>query len=163
MLFATGMISIWGTPTLKAEDMDGPGHEHHMGDKEDGHKDWKEKLGLTDEQSKKMEAIHTAQKAEMEPLHEKMRVLKEKLRWQVDAKATDKELKATLDELNASFTSVQSAEQKYRKQSEDVLTPSQQAKSFLFMSEHFDRWDHRNHGHEEGMRREHEEHQDKDE
>jgi Spy/CpxP family protein refolding chaperone len=164
MLFAAGMISIWGTPSLKAEDADGPGHEQHMGDRGEGHEGhWKEKLGLSDEQSKRMEAIRTSEKTEMEPLHEKMRVLKEKLRWQVDAKANDKDIKATLDELEISFNSMQSAEKKYRDQKKVILTPTQQAQAFLMMSEHFDRGDHQGPGHEHGMRKEHEDHEDKGE
>jgi Spy/CpxP family protein refolding chaperone len=151
----TASLSFWGA-SIRADEGDGPGYQQRDGMGE--HKDWKEKLGLSDDQSKKMDAIRDAEKAEMKPLREKMRTLKEKLKWQVDAKASDKEIKATLDELETSFSSMQSAEKKYRDQKKSILTPSQQAQVFLMMSDHSRAGHHtRPRSHMNGMKKGHDE------
>jgi Spy/CpxP family protein refolding chaperone len=105
----------------------------------------KEKLGLTDEQSKKFDTVREAQEAEMEPLHEKMRTLSKKLEWQLSAKASDSEIKATLDELKSTHASAESSEKKFRDQMANILTPTQQAKIWVFKSEMMEHhgWGHR--------------------
>ena len=93
----------------------------------------KEKLGLTDEQSSKLEAAHKAHQEAVKPLHEELKKELETLRSQVKDKASDDSIKETLDKLTTTRLAIQAAGQKMHDQSEAILTPTQRAKMALFM------------------------------
>jgi Spy/CpxP family protein refolding chaperone len=96
-----------------------PHHEHH-GD-------------LTDEQHAKIKEIFAASRATMKARGEEMRVAVEKLRWQVDAKASDKDLEATLDAIDKARAALRDEREKTEKKIAAVLTPQQRAGFFLHM------------------------------
>lgn len=91
----------------------------------------KEKLGLSDEQSAKFKDAEKAHFAAMKPLHQKMKELMEKLHGQVEAKASDGDLTATLDALKAQRQSVMDEQEKFHAALRGILTPTQQAKFVL--------------------------------
>lgn len=119
---------------------------------------WKEKLGLTDDQTKKLDSIKEAKKAEIKPLFEKMHTLSKTLKKQLDVKASDSDIKVTLDELKSTRASLQSTMTKYRNQMSDLLTPTQQAKMFVCrMDGRHHGWMRKRHKHEEEKYKEGEE------
>lgn len=127
-----------------------------------GHGDFlEEKLGLTDEQSKKFDTIKEAEEAEVGPLHEKMQTLSKKLEWQLSAKASDSDIKTTLDELKSTHSSAESSEKKFHQQMDDLLTPTQQAKLWVFKSKMMEHRGWKHHG-EFGHRPEGSEHEEKE-
>ncbi len=90
--------------------------------------EWKGKLGLTEDQVKKMDELKASQKAEMKPLREKADALIEKLKDQIKNKASDADIKGTLDEVTANHDAMKQIENKYEQSRSSILTPMQQAK-----------------------------------
>jgi len=89
------------------------------------------KLGLTDDQTKKLESILQSQKAALQPLHEKMRDSMKTLRQQVDQKASDDDIKKTLDALKTNRDDMMAQHKQFQDQIQALLTPTQQAKMLL--------------------------------
>jgi len=114
--------------TLRAEEQEQ--QEHGMKDK------MKEKLGLTDDQVKKLDDLRASEKAEMKPLREKAHAIIEKLEGQVKSKASDSDIKATLDEAEANHAAVEQLEDKFKQSHQAILTPTQQAKMLLHRMKH---------------------------
>lgn len=95
----------------------------------------KEELGLSDEQAGKLEAAFQAHRKAAEPLRDRLKVAFEKLRWQVDAKASPKELSQTLDELDQARAAMREDHEKFRAELSKLLTPEQRAKMTLWRGE----------------------------
>ena len=81
---------------------------------------------------------------------EKGKELHKKLQDQVDKKASDAELQATLSDMEINHKAMREQMEKFRQQREAVLTPMQRAKSALAMGEM----------RHEGMMRRHEMHKE---
>src|SRR6185437_9218045 len=73
---------------------------------------WKEKLGLTDGQAQKLEAVMKEQREQMQALREKMKEDLKKLEDQLKAKAPDQDIQATLDRLHATHQSINAEQDK---------------------------------------------------
>lgn len=120
---------------------DGPGMgEGHEGGREGGGGRLKEKLGLSDEQAKKLKAMHESQGDDMKKLRRKVRDLMAKLQDQVDDKAADSAIASTLKDLEAAHKDMEAAHEKMEAALAAILTPTQCAKMLL-----------ERHGHEGGM------------
>lgn len=115
------------------------------------HEHFKKMLGLTDDQAKKVEALKKDEKAEIKPLRDKVRTLSKKLEWQIAAKASDDDIKSTLDEARSARESMVSSMKKYRTQMNNILTPTQQAKLLVFKSKMIERKKHGDWKHHEGF------------
>jgi Spy/CpxP family protein refolding chaperone len=75
-----------------------------------------------------MDELKASQKAEMKPLREKADALIEKLKDQIKNKASDADIKGTLDEVTANHDAMKQIENKYEQSRSSILTPMQQAK-----------------------------------
>jgi Spy/CpxP family protein refolding chaperone len=95
-----------------------------------------DKIGLTDDQKKKMDAIKASEKGEMKAVMEKRHELSQKLADQMDKNATDADLKVTLAALSSNRDAAESIEKKYRAQRQAVLTPKQQAEMVVSRMKH---------------------------
>lgn len=117
-----------------AEDA-GPGMESHEGN--EGHEmsaaKLKDKLGLSDDQVTKLDAAWKSAKDAAKPYREQMKADLAKLKDQVKNKASDDEIKATLDDLDAAHKGAEGAMEKAKADSRSILTPTQQAKMALHM------------------------------
>lgn len=92
---------------------------------------WAKRIGVTEEQMKKLQTLQTAESSEIEPLMEKQRTLTMKLQQQVNAKAEDAALKETLTAIHTNWAAQEEVHRKYVYKRSDVLTPTQQAKMIL--------------------------------
>jgi Spy/CpxP family protein refolding chaperone len=117
-------------PALRAEE---PHQRHDKGE-------WKAKLGLSDDQVKKLDDVRTAEKDESKPLREKGHALIEKLKSQIAAKASDSDLKKTLNELAENHKAGEKIEDKYRQRRASIFTPTQQAQMLVARMEHRQKW-----------------------
>jgi len=124
-------VSLLATPlvrSVRADEGSGPekkgwfkGHGKH----EDG-------LGLSEDQKSKLNKLEEDQRAAMKPVHRKMRDLTIKLKDQIEDKAADSEIKATLEELHASRKAMMEQMQKFEHEKDSILTPTQEAKMMLW-------------------------------
>lgn len=115
-----------------AEEHAGPHHE--MGGKMAERA--KEKLGLTDEQAAKFKDAMKAHGEAVKPLHRKMRDGLAKLGDQLQDKASDSDVKATLDSLKSVRQAMTAEEEKFHDSLASFLTPTQQAKLVMGMAKH---------------------------
>jgi Spy/CpxP family protein refolding chaperone len=91
----------------------------------------KEKLGLTDEQATQLKTHMDAHHAAVKPLRDQRRQSLEKLKTQVQSKASDTEIQATLDQLKTTQQSLQAEWAKMADGTATFLTPTQRAKMLL--------------------------------
>lgn len=122
-LFAAAGLALvlFSTPMLRA---------HEDGDKGG----WmKEKLGLTDAQAEKWQAAQKANREAMKTVGQAIKADMKKLHEQLEAKASDAELKGTLNKLEKDGDALRAAELKHRDKVKAILTPTQQAKIALWM------------------------------
>ncbi len=91
----------------------------------------KEKLGLSDDQAAKLKDAMKAHGEAMKPIGKQLKELMEKLHSQVEDKASDGDLKATLDALRNARKSMMDEQEKFHATVAGVLTPTQQAKFVL--------------------------------
>ena len=117
-------------------------------------KEWKQKLGLSDDQQKKFEDAHKAHEAAEKPLEEKIHAQFEMLGKQLkDEKTSDADIQASLDAIKAAHQSLESAQQKFHDDVAAFLTPRQRAKRLMGMMHH--RMGHGEHGKMEGKNETH--------
>lgn len=93
----------------------------------------KKRLGLSDEQVGKMEAAWEAQAAALKPLREQREESMRKLEEQVRELASDKDISATLDALDANRKAMMTERQKLESAMAAALKPYQRAKMRLLM------------------------------
>lgn len=136
--FAAALL-VPGTWALSArahdegsEEHAGPHHE--MGEKMEER--IKEKLGLTDDQAAKFKDARKAHGEATKPLHRKMRDGIAKLGDQLQDKASDGDIKATLDSLKSVRQAMSAEEEKFHDSLASFLTPTQQAKLVMGMAQH---------------------------
>jgi Spy/CpxP family protein refolding chaperone len=98
----------------------------------------KDKLGLTEDQVKQLQAVVESEKEEMGPLFEKISADRKALEDSLKAGAKDADLKVLLDNLEMDHQNIGTAGKRFRGQIRGILTPTQQAKIVV------DRGQHRN-------------------
>lgn len=117
-----------------AHDEGGKGGEEHgmmggdMGEKAKKH------LGLTDDQAAKFKDAMKAHQEATKPLMRAMRDGMTKLKDQVSDKASDADIKKTLDGLKSSRQAMSDEQEKFHSALASFLTPTQQAKLVLGMA-----------------------------
>jgi Spy/CpxP family protein refolding chaperone len=124
-LLAAGPLS--GRARAEEDEKDGghKGRAEHM---------LKDRLGLTDDQAAKVKAAHEALQAAMKPLREKAKESRRKLEEQVRGLASDKDIQATLDALDANRKAMQAEREKAESSMASALKPYQRAKMRLMMA-----------------------------
>jgi len=91
------------------------------------------KMGLTEDQQKKLKALGEKYGPQQKQLGEERRKLVKELAQKVKAEAKDADLQATLDAMAKNRASVEALRDKREKESRAILTPAQQAKFVLRM------------------------------
>ena len=91
----------------------------------------KRNLGLSGEQAGKFAAAVDAREKAMKPYHDQMDAGLKKLSGQVQKKAADAEVGATLTELKTAREAMQSIQTKFQAEVDGFLTPTQRAKMIL--------------------------------
>lgn len=133
-LLISGLSGSLAVSRLHANEMEeGMEHQHHEmgGKKMDGK--MKEKLGLSEDQVKKLEAAKKARQEASKPLHEEIKKNMEKLRDQLKNKAGDKEIQVTLDQLEKSRAAMEAVNEKFKSETASFLTPTQRAQMLVGM------------------------------
>ena len=92
----------------------------------------KERLGLTDDQAEKLKAAWESRKAALKPLIEQRKSDQRKLEDQVRDLASEKDIQATMDRLDAGRKAMEAERQKGEASVASILKPSQRAKMRLF-------------------------------
>lgn len=91
------------------------------------------RLGLTEDQAKKMKEFQKTKREAVAPLRKKLKEEMSSLRELVRDEAGDKEIQASLTRLAEARKALQAENEKFIKNLETVLTPSQRAKVLLAM------------------------------
>jgi Spy/CpxP family protein refolding chaperone len=118
-------------------DMGGMGFHREFGKGHDG-------LDLSKDQKSKLHDLMEQERNAIKPLFRKLRDLRIKLHDQIEDKAGDSDIKATLGEMKENHKALREQMEKFKSQKDTIMTPTQQAKMEL--------WHHmKGHGHE-GMR-----------
>lgn len=97
------------------------------------HEKMLKKLGLSDEQMEKMKAAAKAHRETIKPLRKEMRADMKKLREQIKNRAGDAAVAATLGKLELTRKAIQAENEKMKAATDELLTPTQQAKMLLKM------------------------------
>lgn len=95
---------------------------------------WKEKLGITDEQAEKLKAAKNAKHEALKPLWEQSIESLKELRSHVENKASDEQIQVTLDKLTGVHKAIQTENEKFKSDTASFLTPTQRAKLLLVMA-----------------------------
>ena len=137
-LFA-GLVSGAGlVPGLRAEEKGGKAKESMAEDAEARQHDreveeMKRKLGLSEEAAAKVQAAMKAHREAAEPLHKELKSAMRRLRDELEDKAPDAEIQATLDKLEKTHKAMQAEGEKMKASLSAVLTPTQKAKMLMGM------------------------------
>ena len=99
-----------------------------------------EKLGLTDDQVKKIKAIGESTRKALEPLQKQQADDVKAIREKLNAGGTDADLKPLLEKLEADHKSIADARKAELDQIREILTPIQQAKAVVALSEKMGHW-----------------------
>ncbi len=94
------------------------------------------KLGLSDDQAAKLKATFQAHREAVRVAHDHARMVRAKLREQVDSKAPDADIKATLEHLRADQRALLDSQEEFEGKLASFLTPTQRAKLLLGFMEH---------------------------
>jgi Spy/CpxP family protein refolding chaperone len=125
-LLVFGLVAGGPASVVRADNPMMEDHEAKMDPQQ-----WKSELGLSDEQVTNLKKIRDAQHDAMKSLHERQQQAMAKLEQQVQSKASDNDIKATLDEIKSVHQSMTDQHQQFMNQRADILTPTQQAKLLL--------------------------------
>lgn len=93
----------------------------------------KKRLGLSDEQAAKFKDALKAHQDAVKPVQEKLRDGMKKLMGQLKDKADDKEIAATLDDLESAHKAMEEENHKFAASTAGYLTPTQRAKMLVGM------------------------------
>ncbi|MFI5350582.1 MAG: Spy/CpxP family protein refolding chaperone [Elusimicrobiota bacterium] len=96
----------------------------------------KERLGLSDDQAAKLKAAFEAEKTAVKTLREQSKEAGRKLEEEVRGMASDKDIQATLDQLDAGRKAMAAEHQKFESSLAAILKPYQRAKMRLLMAGH---------------------------
>lgn len=94
---------------------------------------FKEKLGLSDEQEAKLKGLRRAHREASESAKSELKAAMRRLGDQLEDKASEKELSATLDKIKSGRRALRDAQDKFEADSAAVLTPTQRAKMVVAM------------------------------
>ena len=97
---------------------------------------WQEHLGLSPEQSEKLQAAFKAEKDAMRPLRRELRDALAQLKDRVEDKAVDKDIVSALDRLEAAHKAIRIEEEKSQAQLATLLPPMARAKMALQRAKH---------------------------
>lgn len=92
----------------------------------------KDKLGMNDEQFKKLEDAHKKARESIKPLREQLEKAIDKAHGELLIDASDKEIQAALDQVDKARKALASQEEKSRAEIEGMLTPKQRVKMLVF-------------------------------
>jgi Spy/CpxP family protein refolding chaperone len=96
---------------------------------------FKKALGLSDDQAKKVEELNKSDRESGKLLKDKVGADLANLKVLVDQKAGDAELKTAIESLKKDHMAEQDARMKHMEAMQAILTPMQQAKAAIMMSE----------------------------
>ena len=99
----------------------------------------KERLGLSDDQAAKLKSAFDEHKKAEKALREDAKTAERKLEEEVRGLASDKDIQATLDQLDAGRKAMTDQHQKFEASLASILKPYQRAKMRLLMFEHMKR------------------------
>jgi Spy/CpxP family protein refolding chaperone len=106
------------------------------GGKESFKERMKEKFDISDEQEGKLKAAKRARRDGEAAIHAEIGAAIRKLQDQVEDKASEKDLSATLDKIVAARKSLRAEEDKFEAALSSILTPTQRAKMLVAMKGH---------------------------
>lgn len=111
----------------------GPGAGGGKGGKEAFIERMKEKFGISDEQAAKLKAAKRARRDADAAIHADIQAAMRKLSDQLEDKAPEKDLTATLDKIVAGRKSMRAEEDKFEAALTSILTPTQRAQMLVAM------------------------------
>ncbi len=132
LIFAVlaGVLLASSAVSARAEDKKegregGKQHEHMV-------KMMKEKLGLSDDQSKKLEALHNSNRETMKPLQEALKKAMDRVHGHLLLGSSDKEIAEALDQVDKAMDALHNAQRKMKSEADAIMTPTQRAKMMAF-------------------------------
>lgn len=96
----------------------------------------REKFGITEEQEAKLKAARRARRDGDAAAHEQAAAAMRKLEDQLEDKAPESDISATLDKILAARKTMRSEEDKFEAALASILSPTQRAKMLLAMKAH---------------------------
>ncbi len=123
---------------LRAEDKaEGKGGAHaEKGGPEAMAERMREKFGLSEEQGAKLKAAHRAKRDAFAASMTEIGTATRKLQDQLEDKASDKDIAATMDKISSVRKAMRADEDKFEASLASILTPTQRAKMMLAMKAH---------------------------
>lgn len=112
---------------LRAEDKPGKGGKEAFVER------MKEKFGISEEQASKLKAAKRARRDADAAIHADIQAAMRKLSDQIEDKAPEKDLSATLDKIVAARKSMRAEEDKFEAALTSILTPTQRAQMLVAM------------------------------
>jgi Spy/CpxP family protein refolding chaperone len=91
----------------------------------------KKKLGLSDEQAKKLETSWQERRKAVKPLMEQLRTALKKVHGELEIGASDKDIQAALDQVEKTRGAIRAAAEQSKKTMDSILTPTQRAKMLV--------------------------------
>lgn len=88
-------------------------------------------IGLSGDAAEKLTTVLKSGRKVGEPLHRRLHESLEKLRWQVDAEAGDKEIAATLEQVEKARDALRKQRESVKAEIDGLLTPEQRARMLL--------------------------------
>lgn len=113
--------------SLRAEDKPGKGGKEAFVER------MKEKFGISEEQAAKLKAAKRARRDADAVIHAEIQAAMRKLSDQIEDKAPEKDLSATLDKIAAARKSMRAEEDKFEAALTSILTPTQRAQMLVAM------------------------------
>lgn len=107
--------------------------EDHGGGPEAKLERMREKFGLSEEQAAKLKAAHRARRDAAEAARTELKAATRKLKDQLEDKASEKELAATLERISAARKAQRADMEKFEAGLSSILTPTQRAKMLVAM------------------------------
>lgn len=114
----------------------GPEARGDQGGKEAFKERMKEKFGISDEQEAKLKAAKRARRDADAAIRAEIGAAMRKLSDQLEDKAPEKDLSATLDKIAAARKSLRAEEDKFEAALTSILTPAQRARMLVAMKGH---------------------------
>lgn len=115
---------------IRAEDHDGGGRQESRLER------LREKLGISDEQAAKLKAARRATRDATGMARTELKAAMRKLKDQLEDKASEKELAATLERIAAARKAQRAEAEKFEAGLGAILTPIQRAKMLVAMKRH---------------------------
>ena len=133
-LCAALLASLVAVPLHAAE----ADNDHERGSKaatEPGHRRMadrmKKKLGMNDEQAKKLDAAFQGRQAAVKPLREALRKALRRVHGLLEIEASDKDIQAALSQVEQARKALRAENDKFQKTLETMLSPTQRAKMLV--------------------------------